>query len=264
MKTITSPENPLIKMIGRLKQPSRHRSRDRFILEGSKLVTEALAGSIEIERIIVSKGFLRSETGRALLSEFREVFSGSVAVPDRLYRRLSNLENPEGILLVARTPSRPLTSLSGDLLLVVAGVQDPGNLGTMARVAEAACASALVRCRGSADPFQPKALRASMGSLIRLPVFEAGTPEATLPILKGKGLRLAACLPRGGSDYREVDLRDPLALVVGNESSGLPVNLLKLCDRKVSVPMRESVESLNVAFVAGLLLYEAARQRGTL
>ena len=103
-----------------------------------------------------------------------------------------------------------------------------------------------------------------MGSLLRLPVFEAGPPEETLPSVKSKGFTLAVCLPRGGQDFREAPLSGPLALIVGNESAGLPERILGLSDIRVSVPMKESVESLNVAFVAGLLLYEAARQRGTL
>lgn len=103
-----------------------------------------------------------------------------------------------------------------------------------------------------------------MGSLIRLPVFEAGEPQSTLSILKEKGFMLGACLPRSGTDFRQVDLRDRLALVMGNESSGLPEGLVDLTDIQISVPMKASVESLNVAVVAGLILYEAARQRGTL
>jgi tRNA G18 (ribose-2'-O)-methylase SpoU len=154
--------------------------------------------------------------------------------------------------------------LSGEWILVVAGSRDPGNVGTMARIAEAAGTEALVRCRGSVNPFQPKALRASMGSLLRIPVYEAGTPEDTLPILKASGFTVAACLAHGGTDYRKADLRGRLALVVGDESTGLPDPLLELSDVRVSIPMRESVESLNVAFAAGLLLYEAARQRGCL
>ena len=103
-----------------------------------------------------------------------------------------------------------------------------------------------------------------MGSLIRLPVFETGEPRPTLVALKENGYRLLACLPRSGEDFRRVDLRGRLALVMGNESSGLPEELVELTDTRISVPMKDSVESLNVAVVAGLILYEAARQRGTL
>jgi tRNA G18 (ribose-2'-O)-methylase SpoU len=103
-----------------------------------------------------------------------------------------------------------------------------------------------------------------MGSLLRVPVVEGEDPEVTLPRLRDKGLTVTACVPRGGLDFREADLRSRLALVMGNEASGLSEHLLALADQCISIPMKETVESLNVAIVTGLVLYEAARQRGTL
>ena len=264
MKSITSPENPLIKTIARIQHRMGHRDKGLFLLEGVKLAREALVSGTEIEKAVVSKRFIQGSSGKSLLSRFEEAGVQCVGLPERLFHRLSSLETPEGILLVARIPSRSLGALSADWVLVIAGSRDPGNVGTMARVAEAAGAEALVRCRGSVNPFQPKALRASMGSLLRIPVYEAGTPEETLTTLKTKGFALVACLARGGKDYREADLRGRLAVVVGDESTGLSERILEQSDIRVSIPMRESVESLNVAFAAGLLLYEAARQRGSL
>jgi TrmH family RNA methyltransferase len=262
VKTISSPENPLIKTVLRLQRRTGRRAKGRFLLEGVKLAEEALASQIEIERALVSTRFAESEAGAALIARLVESKVPWVAVRERLFRRASSLESPEGILLIARAATHPLASLAGELVVVLVGIQDPSNLGAMARVAEAAGASGLVKCRGSADPFQPKALRASMGSLARLPVFEGDEPESTLAALKERGFLLAACLPRGGADFRQVDFRTPLALVVGNESMGLPDRLLELSDIRVSVPMKDTVESLNVAVVTGLVLYEAARQRG--
>jgi TrmH family RNA methyltransferase len=264
MKTITSPENPLVKTIGRLQHRTGHRGKGRFLLEGVKLAREALASGTEIERAVVSKRFHQGASGKSLVSRLEATGVDCAELPVRLFNRLSSLETPEGVLLVAKTPSRSLAALSGELILVVAGSRDPGNVGIMARIAEAAGTDALVRCRGSVNPFQPKALRASMGSLLRIPVFDAGPPEETLPVLRSMGFALAAGLTRGGKDYRDADLRGRLALVVGDESAGLSERLLELSDIRVSVPMKESVESLNVAFAAGLLLYEAARQRGSL
>jgi TrmH family RNA methyltransferase len=264
MKSITSPENPLIKSITRIQHRTGHRAKGRFLLEGEKLAREALASGTKIESAVVSKRFHQSSSGRSILSHLDRAGVDCAEVSERLFRRLSNLESPEGVLLIARKSSQPLADLSCEWILVVAGSRDPGNVGTMARIAEAAGTEALVRCRGSVNPFQAKALRASMGSLLRIPVYEAGTPEETLPVLKAKGFAVAACLAHGGTDYRKTDLRGRLALVVGDESTGLSDHVLELSDMSVSIPMRESVESLNVAFAAGLLLYEAARQRGCL
>lgn len=264
MKTISSPDNPLIRTVRRLQRRTGARDKARIILEGIKLASEALDNRIPIEQAVVSRTFLMSEAGESLATRLVRASVEVVQVPDRLLGRMSSLESPEGILLLARMTARPLASLAGNLILVLARVQDPGNVGAMARVAEAAGAAALVKCRGSADPFQPKALRASMGSLLRLPVFEVDVAERSLPELAAKGFTLAGCVPRGGEDYREADLEAPLAVVVGSESSGFPATLAEYFDLRLSVPMKEPVESLNVAVVAALVLYEVARRRQSL
>jgi TrmH family RNA methyltransferase len=264
MKTVASPENPLIKTIRRLQQKPHHRGDNRLILEGVKLANEALSSGIGIDQAVLSFDFSEAPSGRALRDRLEAAGVPSVAVDQRLFRRCSSLDTPEGILLLARRELRPLTELTGELVVLSEGVQDPGNLGAIARVAEAAGASALVTCVGSAHPFHPKALRGSMGSLLRVPIFDGGEGEAAGRFLKRKGLRLAACLPRGGADFRSAELRGALVLMLGREGGGLSDNLLKMSDMRLSVPMKDGVDSLNVAVVAGLLLYEAARQRGAL
>lgn len=263
MKTISSPDNPLVKAVRRAQQRKGKRSKGLAVLEGIKLAREALACGITIETAVVSKAFLECDDGKELAGRLEEAADEAVSVPAKLFRRLSTLEHPEGVLLLASMATQTLESLPDEPVLVLVGVQDPGNLGAIARVAEAAGARALVKCEGSADPFQPKALRASMGSLLRLPVLESGAAEATLDKLKVKGLTLAACTPRSGIDFRKADFRSPLALVVGSESTGLPESLIEHFDLQLSVPMREPVDSLNVAVTAGLVLYEVARQRGS-
>lgn len=264
MKTIASSDNPLMRTIRRLQQRTGRRAEGRFILEGVKLAVEALHSSVTIEQAVFSHPFAESDAGRSLISRFEAEQVPVVAVRQKVFIRSSSLESPEGVLLIARRPALPLTSIAGDLAVVVAGVRDPGNLGAMARVAEATGVSAFVICRGSADPFQPKVLRASMGSLLRLPVLEGGPPESAVSFLKDKSFSVVVGLPRTGDDFRRADFRRPLALVTGNESSGVPETLLTLADQRVSVPMKATVESLNVAVVTGLVLYEVARQRGTL
>ena len=262
MKTLASPENPLIKTIRRLRQRPHHRGEDRFVLEGVKLAKEALSSGTEVSHAVLSTDFSVSEGGRRLLGLLEAAGIPSVSVEENLLRRLSSLETPEGVLLLARGKPRPISELSGNLIVVSTGVQDPGNLGAIARAAEAAGASALVTCRGSAYPFHPKAVRGSMGSLLRLPVFDGGDVTNAIVALKRKGLLLAASVPRGGSDFRSADLKRNLALILGSESGGLPEEILKVAEVHLSVPMKDGVDSLNVAMVAGLVLYEAARQRG--
>lgn len=242
MKHIDAANNPLVKKLRRL---ALSRKREpQFLLEGRKLVGDAIASGIAIDAIVLSSAY-RTNDAPALESV------ETVVLPDALFRKISALESPEGILAIGKRPV-PVTPLSG-LVAVAAGVQDPGNLGAMARVAEASGASGLVVLKGSADPFGPKALRGSMGSLLRLPVGEA-SDLSELPTF-----RKAAIVPRGGADFRTVDWKRPLAVVFGGESTGLDATILAQCDLRISIPMQGAVESLNVATAAALILYEAAR-----
>jgi TrmH family RNA methyltransferase len=267
VKTLTSLENPIVKSIRRLQQKPAHRAGGSTVIEGLKLANEALASGIEIAQALISVDLVSRPAGRALLQRLEAMGVPAVTVDERVLRRCSSLDSPEGVLLVGRIPLRPpdqIDQLSGKLVVVVAGVQDPGNLGAIARVAEATGVSSMIVTRGTTHPFHPKALRGSMGSLLRLPIVDGGEPESVGALLKKKGFALAACVPRGGVDIREAALTGPLAIALGSEGSGLSKNLLKACDLRLSVPMKGSVDSLNVAVVAGLVLYEAARRRGTI
>jgi TrmH family RNA methyltransferase len=250
VRLLLSPANPLLKLVRRL---ARGRRRDpRFLIEGRKLVQAALDSGIGIECALVARGRATDDV-RALEARGVEV----VEVTEKLFREASTLDSPEGILAVARRPARSVSELAPEgVVLVSAGIQDPGNLGALARIAEAAGARALVLLKGSADPFAPKALRGSMGSLLRVLVFEVDEIGA----LANRGFRLAALVPRGGVDFRDADWKPPVAILLGRESTGLDDATVSVSDLRVSIPMRGAVESLNVATAAALVLYEANRR----
>lgn len=164
--------------------------------------------------------------------------------------------------------SRPTTGealgIEGDRLTVVAwSVQDPGNLGAIIRSAEAAGARSVVTVRGGADPFHPRAVRASAGSVLRLPILRALDPATIPDLLRAHGLDLAAGLPDGGVAPWRADLTGPLALMVGSEGAGIPPEVERRLDRRITIPMEGGVRSLNVAVSAAVLLFEAARQRSS-
>lgn len=146
------------------------------------------------------------------------------------------------------------------LVVVCADVRDPGNLGSVLRSAAGAGASGLVWCEGTADPYNPKAVRASAGALFRLPMARAADPGEALEALRAAGFRLLASAARGGVDYRQADLSGDVALLLGNEAAGLPAETLAQVDGVLTVPMAAGVESLNVAMAATLLCYEVARR----
>jgi len=239
MRRIKSPTNPLVKTLRRLAHPSKREAQ--FLLEGKKLVDAALRSGTEVETIFVSSAYRPTPPPNAPVVE----------LDDALFRSVSTLASPEGILALARRPLH--ATPSSGLIAVAAGIQDPGNLGAIARVVEATGAAGLVVLAGSTDPFGPKAVRGSMGSVLRVPVWEVSDTSEL------DGFRHIALVPRGGSDYREMDWASPCAVVLGAESAGIDEAMLSRCVANVSIPMHGEVESLNVATAAALVLYQATR-----
>jgi len=175
------------------------------------------------------------------------------------------LDTPQGVAVLLQKPATGLQDLLGadlaPIVVIAAGVRDPGNLGSLLRTAEAAGASGCLAMRGGADPFRDKAVRGSMGSIFRLPVHYG--LEATEVVEFARHHRLQLVVADGGGSvlHTQADLRRPLALVVGAEAAGVPPALLAAADQRVRIPLRSPVESLNVAVAAGVLLFEAQRQR---
>ena len=229
------------------------------VVEGPKLVREACGSGLEVEEIFVAS---------SKLAGFREEdWSGKAGaalygVSDRLFQALSETVTSQGILAIVRIPPAPLDSLlAGDPFLLIAHqVQDPGNLGTLVRSAEAFGVSALLLTTHTVSPLNPKAVRASAGSLFRLPVAGQLAPASLAARLRRSRIRLMAAMPGGSTDFRRADYRGGLALVVGSEGRGIPPGLGDF-DAEVRVPTARGVDSLNVAAAAAILLCEAAGQR---
>jgi len=179
--------------------------------------------------------------------------------------RVADTVTPQPVLAIVGTPPATLAELSGASFVVLcADVRDPGNAGAVIRVADAAGADAVVCCDGTVDPFNPKTVRASAGSVLHLPVVVAGAAQEALEALGGYGLVRMAAVSRAGSPYTAVDLTVRLALVLGNEASGIAPELEGLLDTRVTVPMVGGAESLNVATAAAVLCFEVARTRSNL
>jgi RNA methyltransferase, TrmH family len=161
------------------------------------------------------------------------------------------------------TLNQVLSNRNGEAALVLCldAVQDPGNLGTMVRTAEAAGASGMVALKGSVDAFAPKTLRSAMGSAFRLPIATDVEPEELLLKARAAGMKAVATAMDGNVAYTDFDWRQPAMMILGNEANGAREELLKRCDARVSIPLRAPVESLNVAAAAAVLLFEAGRQR---
>jgi TrmH family RNA methyltransferase len=262
---ITSKSNPRIKEIRLLKQAKHRRTRGEFFLEGIRLVEEALRQPLSVKKILYSPRLEESNRGASLLSAARKQAPGAewLYVSDEVLGSLGDTQSHQGVLAVLEMKEYRWEELEErkGLILLLGGLQDPGNLGTIFRVAEAGGAAGLILCPQSADPYNPKAVRASMGSLLRLPFLVDQDPRESFHTLRRKGYPILAAAVRGGPPFWEYDFRQPTAVLFGQEGGGLSPDLLEGVDGLITIPMDPIVESLNVAMAAGLVVYEALRQK---
>ena len=183
-----------------------------------------------------------------------------VLLADELFDRLSDTEHSQGVLAVARKPET-CEGVAADRVLILDRLQDPGNIGTIIRTAEAAGFGTLIAIKGTGDLYAPKTVRAAAGSLLRVNVFEAYETEEAVSLCRKLGLRIIAGDLEGAVDYTQADLAGGVAIAVGNEGSGVSDELKAAADIKVRIPMEGDIESLNAAVAAGILMYEAYRQQ---
>jgi TrmH family RNA methyltransferase len=257
-------------------------------VEGPRLVEEALRSACPIRAVLFSESGERHHARLAQYLDRPEVSIPVLHTTDRLFEGLADTEHPQGVAaLVAprtftfeellRSPSNSGRSDSGEecgsaLILVLVGVQDPGNVGTIIRTAAAFGASAAITAAsgqsGTASPFNPKALRASAGAALHLPVLAGQTATAAVEQLRGAGIHVMASSSREPADFDQplltpwqVNWCQPVALLIGNEGQGLPEEIERSAHARIRIPMSSSVESLNAAAAAAVLFYEAARQR---
>jgi len=260
---ITSPANPRIKHLVRLRD---RRERDRsglFLVEGYRELRRALEAGVELTELYCCPDLYLGENEAALVEAARRAGAEIVPVAEVPFRKASYRDRPEGLLGLARQfPTSPagLAPQPDPLLLVVEAIEKPGNLGTMLRTAEAAGAAAVVVCDPATDPFNPNVVRASLGTLFTVPLVVADTPGA-ISRLRELGIRTVATTPSASQAHWEADLTGPVAVVVGSEQYGLSDAWLAAADCRVVIPMPGAVDSLNAAMAAGIVLFEAVRQR---
>jgi RNA methyltransferase, TrmH family len=233
------------------------------LVEGVRLIEEALSSGIEIVEVVASTAAESTERGRRLIERLAAATPSFVRVEAGILESLSGVETSQGLLVFARRPRFSEEALFQEtpLLLVAVEIQNPGNLGGLLRTAEAAGATGAYVVAGCADPLSAKALRGSMGSAFRLPHVTGLSLQEVLRRLASRGVRTAACLSDGGAPFDQADLSGPIALVFGSEAAGLPPEIVDRSDLRLSIPVAPRVESLNVSVAAGVLLFEAARQR---
>lgn len=251
MERMTSRKNPLLEQIRRLDSGAYRRERGEFLCDSPKLVEEALRHGAQVTTLVVSDG---TALPQGLPPDVR-----CVTVPADVMTSISPLRTPQGMLAVCRMPETALPDrLTGQRYVVLDGVQDPGNVGTVIRTADAFGCDGVLLLSGCADPYSVKTLRASMGAVFRIPVWQTDA-AAMRARLDAAGLPLyGAALRSDTEDVRALELRR-CAVAIGSEGRGLTEQVLALCDRTVRIPMAAHCESLNAAIAAAVLLWEAYR-----
>ena len=242
---ITSLDNPRVKDVLALRKSRERRRQGLFVAEGPREVERARAAGLRIVAVYYAPHLLDWADDDA------------EAVSERVLRKMAYRAEPEGVIAVVEAPRRELPR-GGSLYLVAVGIEKPGNLGAMARTAEAAGADALIVAEAPADPWNPNAIRASSGAVFTLPVV-----EGSLADVQRLDAHLVAADPKAATSYTDADFRTPTAFAIGAEDRGLPAAWRDAADLAVAIPLAAgaSADSLNAATAAAILLFEAVRQR---
>lgn len=260
-KMITSVHNPRVQIVRKLLTQSKvRREQGEFVIEGVRLAEEAFYAGWEA-RLVLFTDRLDSR-GRAMQNGFTARGVPTEQVSDVVMRAISQTETPQGILVVLAIRPMFLPN-SPHFLLILDGIRDPGNMGTILRTAAAAGVEGVLLAPGCADAWSPKVVRAGMGAHFRLPIISLGWPELERFLIHSdSSLHVFLADSFTGIPYTQADFRPPLALIVGGEAVGASTDSISIAEDKVHIPMHGGSESLNAATAASILLFEVRRQRG--
>jgi len=261
VKRITSRQNPIV---ARYRSIARGEATGLMLLDGPHLVADALTAGIRLRHVALTAEALGRPDVRTIVARLVQDRIDMITAAQPVMAALSPVRSSSAIVAIADRPSgddtRPSTE-SAPLLVIASDVQDPGNVGAIVRVAEAGGATGVVAAGTCADPFGWKALRGSMGSAFRLPIAIRAHVDQAVAHARQRRCRIVAAVPRGGRSLFDVDLTGAVAILIGGEGPGLSPSVVGAADLRVSIPMEPSVDSLNAAVTAALLVYEARRQR---
>jgi TrmH family RNA methyltransferase len=262
LRRVTSRQNGLIKDLRKAFSQNEPTTEGYIAIEGVRIIEEAIRSGLRFQAVFFS------DAGSAHSAKLLPQIASQVEIlllPDEVFSSAVNTDSPQGVAALVKLKPTKFEDLieqadQSPLFLGIAGIQDPGNLGTVIRSAEAFGARAVLLGEKTVSHFNPKAVRASAGSLFREPLLRVKMAE-TIPLLKEKGVRVLATSSHKGKPLHEANFTGAAMIVIGNEGAGVPQEILSLADELVNIPHSVRVESLNAGIAASILLYEAARQR---
>jgi TrmH family RNA methyltransferase len=262
LRRITSRQNALLKSMRQAFAHAEQTPEGLVAIEGVKTIDEAIRSGIKVHAVVFSdSGSARADHLLPQLHKNTE----TIVVDDSIFQSITDTRTPQGVAALVALPTHALEEVLASeqpLIVITYGLQDPGNLGTVIRTAEAFGAAGVITCEGTVSRFNAKTIRASAGSSFRLPLI-AERFEAAVEKLRARDVKLVGTSSHKGTPLPETDLRGGAAIVIGNEGAGLPNQIATKLDALTTIPHSSRVESLNAAMAASLILYEASRQRGT-
>lgn len=260
MQKITSKENSVIKHIIKLKEKKYRNEYSEFIIEGIKIVKEAIEEKAKIKTIIVSESALNTENFEKILKNNLKTID-FILVPDNIFKLLSDVENPQGIIaIIEKDIINTTLDFSQDLILVLEDVQDPGNLGTIIRTADSIGLTQILVTKGTADYYNPKVIRSTMGAIFRMKVIETANLLEKIKELKDNNFKVVTTSLQTDISIYDINLNKS-AIIIGNEANGVSKQIQDLADIKAIIPMKGKTESLNVSVATGVILYEYLRRK---
>lgn len=258
MEYIQSKDNLLIKEIRKLKEKRHRVSSNMFLVEGFRFVEEALGSGFEVVHIFISdRGEVKFEN-----SSMKDKLQGNTkvyGVSDSLFKNICDTDNPQGIIATVRNKPVEIKYDNGFYMLADK-IQDPGNMGTIIRTAHAAGALGVILTKGTVDIYNEKTLRATMGSIFKIPVIY-DNDLSILQKLKNSGFKLVTSSLDTDKNFYDIDLKGKIIISVGNEGNGISPEVYDICDLKIKIPMPGGAESLNAAVAASIMMYEVVRQK---
>lgn len=262
LEIINSKDNKLLKHSRKLKiKKGRQESRE-FMIEGVRFVEEAVTSGAEIKYCLCAEN-LDGDRIESLLKTLKEKGVKLYEVESKLMKDIWDTETPQGILAVVGKKDNDIDGVieNSSFLILADRIQDPGNLGTLIRTADAAGAQGVIISEGTVDPYSPKVLRSTMGSIFHLPVIHVPNMVEAVDKLKSYGFNIYASSLEGSTPYYSEDYRKKTAVVIGNEASGIDGSIIQAADRLIKIPMPGNAESLNAGVAGGILMFEVVRQR---
>jgi RNA methyltransferase, TrmH family len=264
LPAITSLTNPRVKAAVRLRDRSEREATGLTLVDGAREISRALSAGASVQTAFIARSLVRTPEARAAVDNVQRQVKDVVEVSDAVLAKVAFGDRSDGIVAIVRIPSADLESLrllpGEPLVVVVEGVEKPGNLGAILRTADGAGASGFIAANPLTDLFNPNAIRASLGTIFSMPIATAST-AATLDWLTTRGITPVAGRVDGPTRYSDVDMRGPIAIVLGSEAAGLTKGWDDERVTPVTIPMLGTADSLNVSVAAAIMLYEAVRQR---